>query len=465
MNQKDISRCERRLRSTLPLLGKLFQRSAARKLAADSSADAVSLLVESLEVEDQQAREIAEKGLRELRDKQAIEGLCEIAMKEPGGLAAKVCRETGKRPDDPDKACRLFVTIGHTQALRELTDRADVEALCKLALEDLDGDAAKVCIETDKRPSDPEDASLFLFVTSQFEKYFEEDFEFQHLRPAYDRASQKVRGYVMEIVRTGDVRFKDFFGARQKPLSECNEREIQTMIESRLRHRDWAKLFEAFLQMPLKYGFPLLAHFAKSDWEPETADLRSLYRQALTESDGQALPTTERPKPSSSVFLRWLSEGQSLSEGKLDNQSALQAIMTATPPEAVRAVAAVAARPGDKQQIATEVRSSPHWLVRLAGYATGLCMPGITEYEVADSNYWVRELSGSAGVLELWPVKATPVELEALASAPPEAWSGKLGAARRVLQLLIANRVSQGGTWTEHTVDLVEDAGVFEEAE
>lgn len=85
---------------------------------------------------------------------------------------------------------------------------------------------------------------------------------------------------------------------------------------------------------------------------------------------------------------------------------------------------------------------------------------GLTEDTVQDANYWITELASSVGVLESWPGKATPADLERLGAAPAEAWTGKLGAARRVLRTIMAHRITTG-TFEPMVVEADEFAGEF----
>ncbi|MCX6625648.1 MAG: HEAT repeat domain-containing protein, partial [Acidobacteria bacterium] len=241
----DYVKAGRRLHNRTPLLGTFFRRRACAELAADSSATAVPLLLEALGDSDAQVRATADA------------------------------------------------------ALRGLTERDSVDALCRIAVRDPAGAAAKICIETRKRPSDQEEACLLLFVTRQLDEYFQEDFEFQGLRQAYDRADEAVKALVMDVVRGGDRRCLGFFG-RRKPLSECSESEIQLAIDAGLRHRDWPRLFRAFQELPMKHGFSLIEEFRQSRWEPEQDDLKALYRGVLSEAEGAALPPP--PKETSPVF-------------------------------------------------------------------------------------------------------------------------------------------------------------------
>ena len=397
----DYVKAKKRLRNRWPLVGAWVRRRTCQQLAAEASADTVPLLAEALSDPDVQVRATADRTLRRLPQRDARDALCRLAAGEPDGAAARLCVEAGIRPSDPEEAC------------------------------------------------------LFLFVTRQLEAYFQEDFEFQNLRAAYDRAEGPVRAHVIEVVRSGDRRCLDFFG-RRKPLSECSPQEIELAIESGLKHRDWPRLFRAFQEMPLKYGFPLLEHFRKSAWAPEAGDLKILYSNALKESEGHRLPPPEPPKATSSVFERWLAEGRSGELARLGEGELLGRLQKATPPEAVPIAAALATKAAPGRDAARAVQSSVHWPVRLAGYVTGLCQIDLGQDAVRDDNYWVTELVRNSTVLELWPVKATPADLDALAAAPREAFLGKLGAVRRVLRLLLAYRVT-----TPEMEEVVYEAGQF----
>jgi hypothetical protein len=119
-------------------------------------------------------------------------------------------------------------------------------------------------------------------------------------------------------------------------------------------------------------------------------------------------------------------------------------LRSATPPEGVPIVAALAAKPKCEEAAIKAVAENEHWLVRLAGLATGLTKDIVGDGQKKDSNYWVNELAGAAGVLEFWPGKAKPADLEKLRNAPAEAFAGKLGAVRKVLRTIMGYRVTTG---------------------
>lgn len=332
-------------------------------------------------------------------------------------------------------------------ALQQLKTAQARDAFCELVMRDTRGSAAQVCLECGYRPSDPERDALFLVITGQVDIYFQEkeygQDEFQTLRLAYDRADPEIKSRVLEVVRSGDRRWLPFLVRPRKALSECSEQEIKMALQSCLRHRDWARLFEALLDLPLKYSYPLLDRFRQSGWEPDEPELKRLYRQVLADSQGHAVEPPPEPKATSSVFEQWLASGQRPELAKLGENELLEKLRRASPPDGVSIVAALAAKPGAGDAVVEAVAKNEQWLIRLAGLATGLTKD-IVKDTADDPNYWVRELAGASGVLEFWPGKATPKDLEKLANAPGAAFAGKLGAARKVLRSIIAYRVTTG---------------------
>lgn len=490
MNAYEREKCGRRLKSRVPLIGAFLRRRACEDLARDSSARAVPLLVEALNSTDEQVSIIADQALRRLREAAAIDKFCAIWADNRDGRLAQMLEGRGYVARDPVEVRVLSamkvgrqdliwgaeavpilvqalddrdpaIAAAAEEALRRLTDSAAIDALCRIAMKDPNGKAARISIETGKRPSDIEEACLFLVVTRQLDAYEKEDSEFQNLRPAYERAEPEVRAHVMEVYRTGDRRLDGFIGRAGKPISQCSEAEIRTAIESRLRHKDWPRLFEFFLQLPLKHGFPLLEHFRKSGWMPEDPEMQSLYRQVLADSEGGVIP---EPPATSSVFERWLAKGKAEEYLRMGEDELLKRLASATPPDGVALVSALAAKSPRSEKAAQEVQRNEHWLIRLAGYATGLCAVEMDKDGPQDDNYWVRELNNAAGILDFWPGRATPADLERLNSAPAEAWVGRFGALRKVLRTLMAQRI-QTGVFEEVVVEAAETAGVFEPVE
>jgi hypothetical protein len=447
-------------------------KAGAKAALASANAELALELVKALADKEPPIPQNAEAVLRELSNPQGIDALCALwAQKRDARLGAIIVERSyiagapptlrvltalkcGKRVAveganavkailalvaDPDDTVRANAT----GALEKLTPGPAQDALCEEAIDNPSGPAAQLCVRTGKRFRDPEQACLFLFVTRQLEAYFKEDHEFQNLRMAYDRAGKTVQAQVWAVIRSGDNRVIGALGESPKRLSELTDEQRKTLLESTVRHKAWPKLLSICLELPLKHTLPFLPELRGAGWEPESPDLKAVLRGILADSDGAAVPVVKKAPAASSLFEQWVSRRLEGALAQANEAELQQRLASAPPPEAVAIVAALAAKAQPNSAATQTVRQSPHWLVRLAGRATGLSLD-LAEDNVADPNYWVKEVASMAGVLEFWPNRATPADLEALAAVPAEAWTGKLGAARRILRTIMAYRVDVG---------------------
>ena len=386
----DLTRLRRALDASLPVIGPWRRRRAAARLELEKERPVVvSFLVELFESHRKENSAWAAQVLSSLQTPTARDTLCEAALGRPRGGGATVAMATGYQPTDPERAC------------------------------------------------------VFLFVTRQLDRYFEEDFEFQNLRLEYDRAEPELRAHILSVLRSGDSRCLGFFGARKK-LSECSSREIMLALQSFRKHGDHARLFRSFLELPLKYGLPILGELAATGWEPDDAVEKSLLKQALAERRGHAYPPPRGdPEPGAWVAQQLRAGSTSETVRGLTEEELIERLGTASPTDGVVLVGAIAARPVFSLQAAKLLEQSPHWMIRFAAASSGI-FADLSRDEWSDENFWVRANAPKVPVLEFWPQRATPAHLEALTEARPAAWQGALGAARKVLHLLLAYRITTG---------------------
>ncbi|MBI1792224.1 MAG: hypothetical protein HYR60_32270, partial [Acidobacteria bacterium] len=439
---------------------------AGRPDLAGENAAAIPHLAAALKDRETEIAHAAEAAARVLSRQEAIDAFCALWAKgrdnalgaivaerayvaaEPVDIRVLSALKAGARAGLVENPAALDVVIqslGDSDAdvaraadevLRATEDRRLADRLCAIASHDPSGRMARICVESGKRPSDPEQRALYLFITRQLDAYFEDDHDFENLWTAFDRAPQDQKDLVLDVARSGGRGAAAFFGRRKKPLTECNEREIKHGIEVALQHGNWPELFKMFTQMPLRYAFPLIEKFRASQWAPEADDQRALLRSILREVGGET--AEEVQEDTSAVFQRWLADGRTLA--KESESDLLNRLQEAAPPDGVAIVAALAAKNDTTPEAKSAVEGHAHWLVRLAGYSAGLLPDWSRAKE--DTVYWVRELAGIGPVLDLWPVKATPSDLKRLDAAPREAFAGKPGEMRRVLRLLIAHRMT-----------------------
>ena len=79
-------------------------------------------------------------------------------------------------------------------------------------------------------------------------------------------------------------------------------------------------------------------------------------------------------------------------------------------------------------------------------------------------NYWVREIGPAKSLMEFWPGRAIPDDIENLDAGPREGKAGRLGTARNILRLLINHRMTTPVV-EEMQVEVAEDAASVEDAD
>jgi hypothetical protein len=458
--RKYVARTPPRLRALSGL------KAGAVEVLAQGDGALVGEVLAALEDADSAVKANALRVLNTLSNPQGIDALCELWAKKRDERLWAIIAQKGYLATQPMELQILTALKG---SKRLLLDRAELvpciiallkdqdelvranasrsleliqagpaqDALCEEALKDPRGPVADLCVRTGKRPSQPERACLFLFVTRQLDAYFQEDFEFQNLRLQLQRSDPALRAQVMEVYRSsGDRRLAGLIEAERRTLGQLSEDELLLLFNSWVEHQDWPRLFQASLELPLRYSWKGFAALRQSGWEPENAELKSVYRLILADLDHDQLPESRQPSAASCLFEKWLAQGRSGDLAQARETDLLERLKTAAPPEGVAIVAALAGKAQVGSAAPQAVNKHPHWLVRLAGHATGLDR-GWTWGEVNDSCYWVQELSSAMGILEIWPGQTTPADLEALGKAPPESWTGRLGSARKVLRTMM----------------------------
>jgi hypothetical protein len=226
-----------------------------------------------------------------------------------------------------------------------------------------------------------------------------------------------------------------FFGAR-KCLPDCTDQEIRIALESAVRHGDWPRVFQAILELPLNFTLPLMGDLAASGWRPAEPDRAALLDRITRDPGATGAADTASP------LAAWLAEGAGPELAGVPGEELLRRLRDADPPGAVRIAAALAAR--GVEGAADAVAAHPHWPVRLAGYMLGLTPLDPAAPPPHEPVLFSRLLLGSRHLMEFWPAHATPADLDTLRRAPAETRLGAAGRVRRILEALLAFRITAG---------------------
>ena len=465
MNREEIAKCGRRLQSRAPLLGGWLRRSACRRLAEDSSAATVPHLVAALESSDVVLREAAESALRSLRNPEAVDALCAAWAKgrdERLGRIVAECRYVARRPvkvrlQSAFKAGKTFrlsaqatgslplvielladpdsqVAKGAAGSLGKIEDPVAVDALCDLAIADPDGPAAAVVKEKDYQPQSVSRRCLLFVLIGELDRYFDLDFEFQHLRAEYRAGDEALKRRIGEVVRrSGDARLLGLFREvrRQKLAAELTEAEAAVVLDVHARNRQWPEIFALLFHIPLSSAVAALDVLAQSGWRPEKETEGALLDELLQARAGIG-EVPERPAAPDvalgPVMGKWIDRGRGKEFAGQPEDALRQALAEAPPPDAVAALAALAASGKTTAQDVETARTHSHWPVRLACLALCEVAPQFAFSETPTGGegggLWVDRLAPAAldaSVYRRRAVALNPDQLAALQAALPSA--------------------------------------------
>jgi WD40 repeat protein len=166
-------------------------------------------------------------------------------------------------------------------ALAGLSNQAAIDRLCRIVLEKPDGKLATFCAQAGYRPADPEQASLLLLVTCQFEELAGDDTQMRILANGYRTAGQRVRDSALTVLRLGDRRFSGFFSELLRDLN-CTEEEFDLALELWMQRGEWERLMQACLELPLRRSLRAWKLLAASTWTP-AGDLLPLFQEVVRE--------------------------------------------------------------------------------------------------------------------------------------------------------------------------------------
>ena len=470
MDTSELRKAAARLESRVPLVGGAVRRAAARKLAEDSGPAAVPILAGALSSFDPQVVELAGAALRSLKSQPAIDALCGLWAKARdarlGDLVAQ-CGYVASQPLDVRvlsalKADRAGDVSGEASAvevllralddsdsdvaarvgaaLRSLKSQPAIDALCEIATLHPDGPAAEIVRERDYQHSSVSRRCLQFLLTGQIERYLDLDFDLEYARAEYAAGDEDLRRRIGDLVRSsGDTRLVSIIrqtaisGGIDKKAGDLTEREGEVALDVYTRRERWEDVFWLLWSLPLKTAVNALDALAKAAWRPADERLAGLLEEllALRKAIGKLPEAPPAPDVALGPVVRaWIERGRSGGEfAGLEPAELRRRVREADPPEAVAALAAIAARGEASADDIEAARTHAHWPLRLACLALYEVAP---EFALSDApvageggGLWVQQLAPSLLHSSLFGHKAVGLSLEQV-----EALDAALGAAK-----------------------------------
>jgi hypothetical protein len=329
MDRQRIERYQRQLYSRVPVVGGWLRRRAAETLARDGSPAAVRVLAEAVvHSDDVQVRSIALAALRQLTHRRAISAACSVwVTTRHTDLTALLTEREWVASTPPEvkvltalKVERLDVVtqggeevveplvqacadrdpdIGARarQALPHLENEDAQEAFCRLLVERDHPVAREAAIVAGYLPRDEQQRALFLFLTEQWERYDDLDFDRQLLRAAYAVAEGQLRDRVREKLRAaGRTDFLPIIaGADYRDrATEMTASERDVLLQTLAANHEWEILWRLAFDVPFFQSAYIVKTLARNGWRPEGGDDRDVFEKlTLLAGKDLPMPTTE----------------------------------------------------------------------------------------------------------------------------------------------------------------------------
>lgn len=300
------------LHNRLPLVGGWLRRSAIQELARESSPEAAVLLAEFVSHNlDQQAQNAALTALRRLSHPPSVDAVCQIwaASRHPrlgnllagqGWIATKPLAVTvltalhagqtgildlgragvveplvqAAEDRDAELAGRA------KQMLPQLCEPAAQEALCRLVIERERPVAAEAAAAVGFAPHDPGQRALFFFLTEQWERYDNLDFDRRLLRVVYQGAAPALRQRLLERVRrAGRTEFLPIITGSdyRDRLGEMQAGELDLLAQTLAANREWSELWALVFEAPFQWSRRMVRTLSEQQWQVPTVEEQVLF--------------------------------------------------------------------------------------------------------------------------------------------------------------------------------------------
>lgn len=169
-------------------------------------------------------------------------------------------------------------------ALHQLKKVKTREAICQMALEHPDSPARKLAVEAGYVPRSPEKRALFLFLTDQWDKYDELDFDQRILRSVYETANQDTRLLITRSLQhSGRADYLSIltgvdFRSRAGKITPEEARLTIRMLKDR---QEWEKLWVLSQELALIHSIEIIRILGAAGWQPGLPNDRDIFQQLV----------------------------------------------------------------------------------------------------------------------------------------------------------------------------------------
>lgn len=365
--------------ATMPVTVKVLSALKTGKLetVTGDGVDVIEPLLQAYGDEDREIRHNATKCLRSLKNPDAIDALCARwaakreflttqAIVQAGYVARQpipirvltellLGREVSEIGGGPQiieallQACEDSdpVIAKHARlTLKQLKDPETQEAFCERVIEHEQPLMIQEIVRTlPYAPRDPARQALFYFLSEQWEKYSQLDFDQNLLKTVYPLLEPDIQKRLAACARrAGRLEWVQVIaGERQKKhLEKMTEDEWESILTILRVRQAWTEMWRLVQGAPMRWSALLLQQLSETTWRPELAEEHSAF-VILTElakhCQGEEIPRLEEEDQCfasvkghiSGIFSVSISpNGRSLASGSMDGSVRLWNILDGT---------------------------------------------------------------------------------------------------------------------------------------
>lgn len=159
-------------------------------------------------------------------------------------------------------------------ALRQLSNPAAQAEVCRQALAG-SSEAKAVAIDAGYLPSDDRERALFLFLTEQWQRYGQLDFDGRLLASAYQSVGAELQARVRRLLRASgraDALRVLLGGDRRQRVRAMTRDEAEFLISSLERAGSWQRLWSLVFELPFASALKIIPRLERIGWKPDRSD-------------------------------------------------------------------------------------------------------------------------------------------------------------------------------------------------
>ena len=201
-------------------------------------------------------------------DLRLLVGLKNSYLSQIQEIASALAKDLIDFLEDPDQEVQVNAALMISSASAPLQD-----AICALFTQSEDMRALKICRERNFLPSSPEQRSLFLLLSEQWDNYLSFDYNCNLLNIYYSTAPEATRRAIVSKIQKSarpDLLRIMVGDSLRYTRRETDAAEIATLLRVLEDQKDLARLWQLIFDLPVMYAGQILTFLTANRFQPET---------------------------------------------------------------------------------------------------------------------------------------------------------------------------------------------------